>query len=191
MAVTNAFDIYGRRTNLAFSAGSQLSTIGHSYDGASRLQAVRAGANAVGCSYLKKWAQVLSCGQIGIGRRVVGWFYWLMACPLRIERSGERYHATARGNERQPVFRDETDRFHFLELLNQLGELFSVRIHAYVHLNPVRVAGLGLDKAARAAALFNRRIRGTRGKRNSRGPSTPVTPSKAPSPFRVIRVFRG
>ena len=140
-----------------------------------------------------------------------------MARALRIERPGGRYHATARGNERRDIFRDDSDRFHFLELLGELSERFGVRVHAYVlmdnhyhllletpeanlsramqwlngsyciwfnprhrrnghllqgrfgafivednagwqevaryvHLNPVRVAGLGLDKSARAAS---------------------------------------
>src|SRR5512147_1713456 len=43
-----------------------------------------------------------------------------------------RYHITARGNERKKIFRDDTDRFHFLELLSELGECFGGRVHAYV-----------------------------------------------------------
>ncbi|HEV2210908.1 MAG TPA: transposase [Verrucomicrobiae bacterium] len=134
-----------------------------------------------------------------------------MARALRLERPGGRYHVTARGNERKAIFRDDSDRFHFLELLAEQTERFGVRTHAfvlmpnhfhllletpeanlsramqwlgvsysvwfnrrhrrvghlfqgrfsafvveddagwqevarYVHLNPVRVAGLGLDK---------------------------------------------
>lgn len=140
-----------------------------------------------------------------------------MARALRIERVGGRYHVTSRGNERKDIYRDDTDRFHFLELLGELGERFGARVHAYVlmdnhyhllvetpeanlsrslhwlnvgycvwfnrrhrrhghllqgrfgaflveddagwqevaryiHLNPVRVAALGLDKARRGAA---------------------------------------
>lgn len=140
-----------------------------------------------------------------------------MARSLRIERFGGRYHVTARGNERKAIFRADADRYHFLELLSELGERFGARIHAYVlmdnhfhllvetpeanlsramqwlgvsysvwfnrrhdraghlfqgrfkaqiveddagwqevaryvHLNPVRVARLGLNKAQRAAA---------------------------------------
>jgi len=30
------------------------------------------------------------------------------------------YHATARGNERRKIFRDDTDRFQFLELLEEM-----------------------------------------------------------------------
>jgi putative transposase len=54
-----------------------------------------------------------------------------MARPLRIERVGGRFHATARGNERRPIVRDDTDRFRFLELLSQMPERFGVRLHAY------------------------------------------------------------
>jgi putative transposase len=55
-----------------------------------------------------------------------------MSRALRIKRPGGRYHVTARGNERTPVFRDDSDRFHFLELLADLGGRFGVRIHAHV-----------------------------------------------------------
>jgi REP element-mobilizing transposase RayT len=140
-----------------------------------------------------------------------------MARALRIQCPGGRYHVTARGNERREIFWDDTDRFHFLELLGELGRRFGARVHAYVlmdnhyhllletpepnlsramqwcnvsysvwfnlrhrrsghllqgrfgadivqddagwqevaryvHLNPIRVARLGLDKSARVAA---------------------------------------
>ncbi len=55
-----------------------------------------------------------------------------MARPLRIERPGGRYHVTARGTERTPIFRDDSDRFHLLELLAELGERFGTRVHACV-----------------------------------------------------------
>lgn len=55
-----------------------------------------------------------------------------MARPLRIERPGGRYHVTVRGNERKALFRDDPDRFHFLELLAELGERLGTRVHAYV-----------------------------------------------------------
>src|SRR5437667_6778181 len=140
-----------------------------------------------------------------------------MARPLRIERPGGRYHVTARGNEQRAIYRDEKDRFHFLELLAESRERFGAKIHSYVlmdnhfhllletpeanlsrtmqwlgvsysvwfnlrhkraghlfqgrfkavvveddagwqevaryvHLNPVRIAAVGLDKRRRAAA---------------------------------------
>src|SRR5258708_27842997 len=140
-----------------------------------------------------------------------------MARALRIERAGGRYHVTARGNERKAIYREDSDRCHFLELLSEATDRFGVRIHAYVlmdnhfhllietqranlsrtmqwlgvsysiwfnrrhdraghlfqgrfncvvveadsgwqevaryiHLNPVRIAGLALDKRQRAAS---------------------------------------
>ena len=73
-----------------------------------------------------------------LGSGLVIWTNWLdrvafrcsngpVARPLRIERAGGRFHVTARGNERKEVFREDTDRFHFLELLSELGERFSAR----------------------------------------------------------------
>lgn len=140
-----------------------------------------------------------------------------MTRALRIQCAGGRYHVTARGNDRKQIFWDDTDRFHFLELLSELSLLFGSRVHAYafmdnhyhllletpepnlsramqwcnvsysvwfnlrhrrsghvlqgrfgadlvqddagwqqvaryVHLNPVRVAHLGLNKSSRAAS---------------------------------------
>jgi len=54
-----------------------------------------------------------------------------MARPLRIERPGGRYHVTARGNERKPIYRDDSDRTHFLELLGEATDRFGIRVHAY------------------------------------------------------------
>jgi putative transposase len=55
-----------------------------------------------------------------------------MARPLRIERPGGRYHVTAGGNERKPIYREDSDRAHFLELLAEATERFGIRVHAYV-----------------------------------------------------------
>jgi len=55
-----------------------------------------------------------------------------MARPLRIQRPNGRYHVTARGNERKALYRDETDRFHFLELLAEIVERYGIQAHAYV-----------------------------------------------------------
>jgi putative transposase len=56
----------------------------------------------------------------------------LMARPLRVICPGAWYHVTARGLERRPVFRDDRDRCHFLELLDRLVERFAVTLHAFV-----------------------------------------------------------
>jgi putative transposase len=54
-----------------------------------------------------------------------------MARPLRVERAGGRFHATARGNARRHIYRDDSNRFHFLELLSEMPARFGVRLHAY------------------------------------------------------------
>ncbi|MCI0541590.1 MAG: transposase [Verrucomicrobiales bacterium] len=55
-----------------------------------------------------------------------------MARPLRIARAGGWYHVSTRGNERREIFYTDSDRQHFLELLEGLVEMFRVRLHAYV-----------------------------------------------------------
>jgi putative transposase len=55
-----------------------------------------------------------------------------MARPLRIEQAGGWYHLTARGNERQPIYRDQRDYQHFCQLLGEAVERFRWRLHAYV-----------------------------------------------------------
>ncbi len=58
-----------------------------------------------------------------------------MARPLRIEVAGGRHHVVARGNERRDVFRDDTDRRHFIGLLAELPERFGIEVHAWVLMN--------------------------------------------------------
>jgi putative transposase len=55
-----------------------------------------------------------------------------MARVLRLEYPGAWYHVTARGNERRPIFGDDRDRRHFLELVPTCLERFRLRLHAYV-----------------------------------------------------------
>lgn len=55
-----------------------------------------------------------------------------MARPVRLEVAGGWYHLTARGNERKTIYWDAPDRWHFLELLEQLVKRFDLRLHAYV-----------------------------------------------------------
>jgi len=55
-----------------------------------------------------------------------------MARALRIDIEGGWYHVTARGNERRAIFRDDRDRAHFLELLEEMVERHGVRLHGFV-----------------------------------------------------------
>ena len=54
-----------------------------------------------------------------------------MARPLRVEFEQAAYHVTARGNQRQVVFRDDADRTRFLETLAEAVGRFGVVVHAY------------------------------------------------------------
>src|SRR5580704_2469249 len=55
-----------------------------------------------------------------------------MARPLRVDVVGGWYHVTARGNERRAIFRDDTDRRRFLDLMAEWVERFGLRLHAFV-----------------------------------------------------------
>jgi len=55
-----------------------------------------------------------------------------MARPLRIQYPGAYYHVTCRGNERREIFRDDSDRRKFLELLARSLEVYCVTLFVYV-----------------------------------------------------------
>ncbi len=54
-----------------------------------------------------------------------------MSRPLRIEFAGALYHVTSRGNEKKPIYLDETDFLLFLSLLSEVCQRFNWVIHAY------------------------------------------------------------
>ena len=54
-----------------------------------------------------------------------------MARPLRIEYPGAVYHVTSRGNEKKPVFKDDTDRDNFLNALQHVNKRYNWICHAY------------------------------------------------------------
>jgi len=55
-----------------------------------------------------------------------------MVRPLRIEYPGAFYHVTCRGNKRKTIFRDNSDRYTFLNMLAASLETFTVSLHGYV-----------------------------------------------------------
>ena len=55
-----------------------------------------------------------------------------MARPLRVEHEGAYWHVTQRGNEQQPIYRDDDDRRKFLELLAATVKRCRWRLQSYV-----------------------------------------------------------
>jgi hypothetical protein len=51
--------------------------------------------------------------------------------PLRVQVVNGVYHVTARGNERKPIYRDDTDRQRFLEVVTATLERFGWRCLCY------------------------------------------------------------
>lgn len=55
-----------------------------------------------------------------------------MARALRIEFAGAFYHVTSRGNEGQPIYRDDADHLRALAILADVAERFHLLLHGYV-----------------------------------------------------------
>jgi len=51
-----------------------------------------------------------------------------MARALRVGRPVGSSHVTARGKERKPIYRQDSDRAHFLEPLAEPTERFAIRV---------------------------------------------------------------
>jgi putative transposase len=54
-----------------------------------------------------------------------------MARPLRIEYEGAVYHVTSRGNKRNSIYDDDTDRLTFLDILHKVNKRYNFLCHAY------------------------------------------------------------
>jgi REP element-mobilizing transposase RayT len=57
-----------------------------------------------------------------------------MTRPLRIDLAGALYHVTSRGDRREDIFHDNSDREDWLSLLEQVCERFNWRCHAYCQM---------------------------------------------------------
>ncbi|EDY21727.1 protein of unknown function DUF1568 [Chthoniobacter flavus Ellin428] len=55
-----------------------------------------------------------------------------MARSIRLEYPGAFYHVMARGNRRERIYRDETDRRFFLQALSEACQMTGWRVHAWV-----------------------------------------------------------
>jgi len=93
-----------------------------------------------------------------------------MARPLRIEYDGALYHITSRGNNRKPIFRNDTDRVLFLDTLGRVTKRFHWICHGYCLMNNhyhliIETPDGNLSKGMRQlngvyTQAFNRRHRG-------------------------------
>jgi putative transposase len=54
-----------------------------------------------------------------------------MSRPLRLELAGGLYHITSRGDGREDIYIDDTDRNKWLDLLGQVCQRYNWRCHAY------------------------------------------------------------
>ena len=54
-----------------------------------------------------------------------------MARPIRIEFAGALYHVTSRGDRKEDIYLDDTDRERFLLLLQQITKDYNWLVHAY------------------------------------------------------------
>ncbi|WP_330924927.1 transposase [Candidatus Sororendozoicomonas aggregata] len=54
-----------------------------------------------------------------------------MSRPLRIEYAGALYHVTSRGNERQPIYREEKDFDLFIDVLANVCRQFNWVVHSW------------------------------------------------------------
>ena len=62
-----------------------------------------------------------------------------MGRPLRIEYPDAFYHITARGNERQNIFKSNRDRERFLGYLESASERYKAIIHTYSLMDNITV----------------------------------------------------
>ena len=61
-----------------------------------------------------------------------------MSRPLRLEIAGGLYHVTSRGDRRENIYHDDTDRLAWLAILAQVCERYHWRIHAWCQMRARR-----------------------------------------------------
>lgn len=57
-----------------------------------------------------------------------------MSRPLRLQFAGALYHVTARGDRRQAIYRDDTDRYAWLERLARVCDRFNFTVHSFCQM---------------------------------------------------------
>jgi hypothetical protein len=76
-----------------------------------------------------------------------------MAQPLRIEYPGAWYHVIARGNGKKPIFRQEEDLRHFLDLIEESDHRNRLRIHCYTFIKELGEKAGGMNDSSVAMAV--------------------------------------
>ncbi|WP_229259688.1 transposase [Duganella aceris] len=57
-----------------------------------------------------------------------------MTRPLRLEFPGALYHVTSRGDHSEAIYRDETDRLIWLDIMRRVCKRFNFVIHAFCQM---------------------------------------------------------
>jgi len=101
------------------------------------------------CSAGHAWTHSKACGSCSVAstRCLIGTFgvkslfltlalklvqILLMARPLRIQFENAYYHVTCRGNARQEIFSNDSDRSVFVDLLERSSDIYQTEILAYI-----------------------------------------------------------
>jgi len=58
-----------------------------------------------------------------------------MARPLRLEFAGALYHVTSRGDRREDIYLDNSDRESWLEVVGEVCNRFNWLVHAYCQMS--------------------------------------------------------
>ena len=84
-----------------------------------------------------------------------------MARKLRLEYPGAIYHLMNRGDRREPIFRDDTDRQRFLETLGQACGKTDWQVHAFCLMSKrkLRIARRLREETTMTLAWIARRLR--------------------------------
>jgi REP element-mobilizing transposase RayT len=92
-----------------------------------------------------------------------------MSRPLRLEFAGAVYHVTARGDRQQAIYRDDTDRYAWLEMLARVCARFNFTVHSFCQMTNhyhllIETGDANLSKGMRQlngqyCQYFNRRHR--------------------------------
>jgi len=97
-----------------------------------------------------------------------------MSRPLRLELCGGLYHVTSRGDRREDIYDDDTDRLAWLEILAQCCERYNWAVHAWCQMSNhyhlvIETAGANLSAGMRQLnGVYTQNVNRRHGSRRSR-----------------------